>query len=849
MLLFEYNYLKLINNILKSFAMKRVIVVGNGMVGYKFCERLSAQSTGDYKLIVYGEEPRPAYDRVHLSSYFSGSTASDLLMAPLSWYKDRGIELHTGELVVSIDRAAQAITTHTGRTDYYDYLILATGSSPFVPSIEGVERNGVFVYRTIDDLNQIIQYGNKIKTAAVMGGGLLGLEAAKAMIDLQLQTHVVEFAPRLMPRQIDTAASDVLAHQLKQLGITIHTNKSTSRINGEDKVTGLDFNDGSSLEADMLVISAGIRPRDELAKSCGLNVHSRGGVIIDEFTRTSDKNIFAIGEVAVHNNTVYGLVAPGYEMADVAVHQLTGKSEKIFVGFDMSTKLKLIGVDVGSFGDPFGETSGSVPILIQDNRKGIYKRLNISDDGKYLLGGILIGDASQYNLFHQMVVNKIPLPAQPESLIMGAPGKGEEGAGIKSLPNSAQICSCENVTKGQLVAQIVEHDIKTIDGLKKNTKACTGCGGCTPMVNDILKLTLESLGHKVKRSLCEHFDFTRQELYDLIKIQNIRSYEDLLNLHGNGDGCEICKPVAASLFASIWNELITKQATVQDTNDRFLANIQKGGTYSVVPRIAGGEITSEKLLAIGRIAQKYDLYTKITGGQRIDLFGARMDQLPEIWEELINEGFESGHAYGKALRTVKSCVGSSWCRYGVQDSVSYAIFIENRYKGLRAPHKIKGAVSGCIRECAEAQSKDFGIIATEKGWNLYVCGNGGSRPQHAKLLIADVDTETCTKLIDRFLMFYIRTADPLTRTATWLNKMEGGLDYLRDVIVNDSLEICNQLEEEMEELISKYECEWKKVVDSPELRAQFKHFVNSEEADSSLTFVEVRDQKYPSNWK
>jgi nitrite reductase (NADH) large subunit len=301
-------------------------------------------------------------------------------------------------------------------------------------------------------------------------------------------------------------------------------------------------------------------------------------------------------------------------------------------------------------------------------------------------------------------------------------------------------------------------------------------------------------------------------------------------------------------MASIWNELIAEQDTIQDTNDRYLANIQRGGTYSVVPRIAGGEITPAKLMAIGRIAQKYGLYTKITGGQRIDMFGARVDQLPDIWEELVAEGFESGHAYGKALRTIKSCVGSTWCRYGVQDSVSFAVFVEDRYKGLRAPHKLKGAVSGCIRECAEAQSKDFGIIATEKGWNLYVCGNGGARPQHAKLLVNDVDTDTCIKLIDRFLMFYIKTADPLTRTATWLNKMEGGLDYLRDVIVNDSLGIAEELEAEMKELIANYACEWKKVVENPELRARYKHFVNDDEPDSTLSFVEMRDQKIPADW-
>jgi nitrite reductase (NADH) large subunit len=828
--------------------MSRIVVVGNGMVGYKFCEKLRSRSK-EHEIIVYGEEPRPAYDRVHLSSYFSGSSADDLLMAPASWYVDNCVELFTSELVTEVNRANKSIKTHTGKVDHYDYLVLATGSSAFVPAVDGVERDGVFVYRTIEDLNQIINYGKKVTTAGVLGGGLLGLEAAKALLDLGLHTHVVEYATRLMPRQIDEAGSSVLAYRLSQLGITIHTGKNTKKITGNGKLEGLEFTDGTSLAIEMLVISAGIRPRDELAKSCGLDVHTKGGILVDDQLKTSDKCIFAIGEAAVHRNIIYGLVAPGYEMADVVAKQIVGENAKPFTGFDMSTKLKLIGVDVASFGDPFGDSAPSIPIAFQDKHNGVYKRINISIDGKHLMGGILIGDASQYNIFHQMVLNKMPIPQQPESLIIGDPGKSASDAtGIKSLPDSAQICSCENVCKGDLVCQVSEHGATTIADLKKSTKACTGCGGCTPMVNDILKLTLESLGHSIKKILCEHFEYSRQELFDIIKVKDIKTYDALLDTVGKGDGCEICKPAVASLLASIWNDLIAEQDTIQDTNDRYLANIQKGGTYSVVPRIAGGEISPTKLMAIGRIANKYGLYTKITGGQRIDMFGARVDQLPEIWEELIAEGFESGHAYGKALRTIKSCVGSTWCRYGVQDSVSFAIFIEDRYKGLRAPHKIKGAVSGCIRECAEAQSKDFGVIATEKGWNLYVGGNGGARPQHAKLLINDVDTATCVKLIDRFLMFYIKTADPLTRTATWLNKLEGGLEYVRDVIVNDSLGIGDTLELEMKQLIANYHCEWKKVVENPHLRQRYKHFINDEENDSTLAFVELRDQKIPVDW-
>lgn len=830
--------------------MTKIVVIGNGMVGYKFCEKLRAKATGEnFEITVFGEEPWPAYDRVHLSAYFSGSTADDLIMAPRSWYEENDIDLHTNEMIVKIDREAKKVISHTGHDYDYDKLVLATGSAAFVPPIDGVDKKGVFVYRTLEDLDAIIDYAKKAQSAAVIGGGLLGLEAAKAVIDLGLKAHVIEFAPRLMPRQLDEAGSATLQAKLEELGIHIHLSKNTKKITGNGKITGMSFADSTSLSTDMLIISAGIKPRDELAKDCGLATAPRGGIVVNEFLQTDDADIYAIGEAASYQNMVYGLVAPGYEMASQVVNQLVSTEVKPFMGFDMSTKLKLIGVDVGSFGDPFGELEACKPIVYENKNSGIYKRINVSMDGKRLLGGILVGDASAYNILLQMTQNKMPLPPEPEDLILGARGgKEAAGAGVESLPDEAQVCSCENVTKGAICNLIENDGVTKVDEIKSCTKAGTGCGGCIPMVTDLLKHQLKAMGKAVKNVICEHFDYSRQELLDLVKIKGIKTYDELLDQFGHGDGCEVCKPAVASILASTWNELITKQDTIQDTNDRYLANIQKGGTYSVVPRIPGGEITPEKLIVIGEVAKKYHLYTKITGGQRIDMFGARVDQLPDIWEELINAGFESGHAYGKSLRTVKSCVGSTWCRYGVQDSVSFAIEVEERYRGLRSPHKLKGAVSGCIRECAEAQSKDFGIIATEKGWNLYICGNGGSKPQHAQLLINDVDRETCLRYIDRFLMFYIRTAAPLTRTATWLNKLEGGMDYVRDVVVNDSLGIGEELEKEMQFMINTYACEWKEVVNNPELRAKFTHFVNAPEADPSLGWQEMRGQKIPAAW-
>jgi nitrite reductase [NAD(P)H], large subunit len=573
--------------------------------------------------------------------------------------------------------------------------------------------------------------------------------------------------------------------------------------------------------------------------------------VVNEQLQTSDPSIFAIGECALYKDMIYGLVAPGYEMAEVVATRLTG-GEKYFTGFDMSTKLKLIGVDVASFGDPFISAPEARTVVFEDKLKGIYKRINVSADGKYLLGGILVGEAASYNMLLQTVKNKVLLPPNPEDLVLGARGgSADNNAGVAGLPDDAIICSCESITKGA-ICKAVEDGCENVDAVKKCTKAGTGCGGCAPMLKDLVAHTMKTQGKYVRNVLCEHFNYSRQELFDLVKIHQLKTFDEVLDKLGQGDGCELCKPPIASILASLWNEMILAKGndTAQDSNDRFLANIQKGGTYSVVPRIPGGEITPEKLIIIGQIARKYNLYTKITGGQRIDMFGAHLVDLPHIWSELIAAGFESGHAYGKALRTVKSCVGSTWCRFGLHDSVSFAIRIEERYRGLRAPHKIKAAVSGCIRECAEAQSKDFGIIATEKGWNLYVCGNGGSKPQHAKLLATDIDEETCIKYIDRFLMFYIKTADPLTRTATWLNKMEGGIDYLRNVVVHDSLGIGEQLEAAMQDLVDNYKCEWKEAIENPEIRKRFTHFVNApEEKDPTVVFEPMREQKRAREWK
>ena len=830
---------------LSANADLRVVVVGNGMVGHRFVE-LAAAVPG-VALTVFGEEQRLAYDRVHLSDYFNGASAADLALPALP----ASVTVHAGERVAEVDREGKCLRTSEGRRVRYDVLVLATGSYPFVPPIDGREAPHCHVYRTIEDLDAIRASGAGAEVGVVVGGGLLGLEAANALTNMGLATHVVEFAPGLMNAQLDAGGGAMLRGMIEDLGVTVHTGKNTQRIvaeSGESSRYRMEFADGDALDTDVVVFSAGIRPRDDLARQCGLEVGERGGIVVDEHCRTTDASILAVGECALYDGRIFGLVAPGYEMAKVAAGVLAGEADVAFRGADMSTQLKLLGVDVASIGDAHGRTRGASAYTYVDEREHVYKRIVVNKTGKKLLGAVLVGDTADYGLLLQTMRSELTLPKHPDALILPQrEGGGMPAEAAEALPESAQICSCHDVSKGALVAA-VDDGCTTLGALRACTKASTGCGGCTPLVTQLLNAELEKRGVEINTDICEHFPHTRQELYHLVRVERITAFDDLIEKHGRGLGCDICKPAVASILASCWNDHVLEapRAPLQDTNDHFLANMQKNGTYSIVPRVPGGEITPDKLIALGTVAKKYDLYTKITGGQRIDLFGAQVHELPLIWRELIDAGFETGHAYGKATRTVKSCVGSTWCRYGVLDSVGMAIAIENRYKGLRAPHKLKFAVSGCTRECAEAQSKDVGVIATEIGWNLYVCGNGGMRPRHADLFATGLDDTRLIQLIDRFLMFYIRTADRLQRTSVWLENLEGGLDYLKSVIVEDKLGVAADLEAEMAHVVGTYECEWKTTIEDAEKLKRFRTFVNSERADDSLVFVRERGQRRPA---
>ncbi|UDY23795.1 nitrite reductase large subunit NirB [Nocardioides sp. Kera G14] len=832
---------------------KRIVVIGHGMVGHRFVQAAIERGlTETHDIVILGEEPRPAYDRVALTSWFEvGDKALSFL--PEGEYDDPRVSLRLNAEVVAISPRHRIVTLANGEDLSYDELVMATGAAPFVPPVPGRELGNVFVYRTIDDLDAIRKAARKARTGAVIGGGLLGLEAANALHQLGLETHVVELAPRLMAVQVDDTGGRTLTRHIEKLGITTHTGAMTEAILADrsgTRVGSLALKDRNALDVDIVVFSAGIRPRDALARAADLQVAERGGILVDEQCRTiSDEHIWAIGECAAPGGVMYGLVAPGYSMAEVAVDALVrgGDTEAAFTGADMSTKLKLLGVDVASFGDAHGTTPDSLELVFHDAVAGIYKKLVVTEnsDGSYrLLGGVLVGDASAYGLLRPMVSSGLALPENPEELIL--PASTGAGAHIE-LPDEAQVCSCNDVSKGD-IKHAVDNGCETAGDVTRETKAGATCGSCKVQVKKIVEDHFAAQGKTVDKSLCQHFPITRAELFDVVLIHGYTTFDQIIEAHGRGRGCDICKPTVASILASQLNGhvLARENRTLQDTNDFALANMQRNGTYSVVPRIPGGEITPEKLIVIGEVARDFGLYTKITGGQRIDLFGARLEQLPLIWRRLVDAGMESGHAYGKSLRTVKSCVGSTWCRYGVQDSVGLAIMLELRYRGLRSPHKLKGGVSGCARECAEARGKDFGVIATEKGWNLYVGGNGGAIPAHAQLLAGDLSTEELVRYLDRFLMYYIRTGDRLQRTSTWIDSLDGGLDRVREVVIDDALGLGSELEAAMAQHVDSYFDEWAATLEDPDKLRRFVSFVNATETpDPSISFGTLRDQIVP----
>ncbi|KAI9688059.1 MAG: hypothetical protein M1822_001564 [Bathelium mastoideum] len=866
----------------KRTERKRIVVVGLGMVGIAFVEKLMKLDVKrrEYDVIVIGEEPHLAYNRVGLTSFFQHRNIENLYLNPQEWYTSMpagSLNYHLNTLVTSIDSANKSVTTSEGTVVPYDVLVLATGSDAVLPRhTPGHNAKGVFVYRTIDDLQKLIAFAatKKGKVGAVVGGGLLGLEAAKAMMDLEefSKVKLIERNRWVLSRQLDGDAGGMVVEQVRALGFDVLLSKRVGEIevDEDEAVKGVRFEDGERMDCACICFAIGIKARDELARRAGIKCADRGGgIVVNPDLSTSAPDVYAIGECASWESQTFGLIAPGVEMADILAFNLTqakAHAQRKFKRPDLSTKLKLLGVEVASFGDFFADrdgpqqmpirrhgggtkegtmearnrvkdlTDGPAPppvkaLTYKDPFQQIYKKYLFTVDGKYLLGGMMIGDTRDYVKLVPMVKNQKALEIPPSEFIIGASKGDDESA--DDLSDDTQVCSCHNVLKGDVAKVVKDGTCKSIGDVKSCTKAGTGCGGCMPLVQTIFNKTMASMGQEIKNHLCPHFDYSRADLFNIISVKKLQSFESIMKECGkdaNSVGCEACKPTLGSIIASLFNKHITDASRrgLQDTNDKFLANIQRNGTFSVIPRVAGGEITPEKLIIIGTVAKKYGLYTKITGGQRIDMFGARKQDLLAIWTELIDGGMESGHAYAKSLRTVKSCVGTTWCRFGIGDSVGMAVRLEERYKSIRSPHKIKGGVSGCVRECAEAQNKDFGLIATEKGFNVFVGGNGGAKPRHSELLAKDVPPDDVVPILDRYLSFYVRTADKLQRTARWVENLPGGIKYLQEVILEDKLGICADLEKQMEDLVGSYFCEWTEVIRNPERRKAFEAVANED---------------------
>lgn len=867
------------DNIIKK---ENIIIIGNSMVSNRFLEKLiDYDKLNKYNIIIFGDEKYHSYDRLNLTSFFEHFDEKKLEFHDDLYYKNNNITINLGDKIIDVNNNDKYVISESGKKVKYDKLVFSTGSNPFVPPIKNYEKNitkGVYVYRTIDDIKNIVNYSNKNKTehVVVMGGGLLGLEAAKAANDLKStkSVRVVELMTHLMNRQLDPEGGNLLANKIKlSVGAELSIGYFISNIivNDNNEITGVEITEFGKKENPMkalypctlLIISVGIRPNVELGNKIK-DLNCERGFNVNEYMETNINNIYAIGECANFKGFCYGLVAPCYDQADVLARKLTNHNEKkTFNGNDMSTKLKLMGVDVSSFGKVSctnDELEERTSLKYYDPIKLIYRRLFFNLDRTKLTGGILIGDTSDYTKLLNLVRGNKDLKQDPSlmilppSLLSNNNNNGNDND--DDMDDDDQLCSCNDISKGQVCKAINEDKCETLDDIIKCTKAGSSCGGCKPLIKTVLKNELKKQGKKISTDVCKHFKYSRKDLFNICKVKQIKNYDDLFKSYGSigtsSIGCEICKPTIASIIASLFNEHLLKSenAVIQETNDRFLANIQRGGSYSVVPRVPGGEITPKKLIALGQIADKYKLYTKITGGQRVDMFGAQKHELPLIWEDLVEHGFESGHAYGKSLRTVKSCVGSTWCRFGMLDSVGMAIKLEKRYRGIRSPHKFKMAVSGCTRDCAEMANKDCGLVATTNGYEIIVCGNGGAKPRFGDVLISGLDEDKAIQIIDRFFMFYIMTADKLQRTARWMENMDGGLNYLRSVIIDDKLGICDELEKQMKFLVNTYKCEWKEVVNDVEKRKQFQQFVNTDKVQEQIEVMDVdkRGQKRPVDW-
>jgi nitrite reductase [NAD(P)H] large subunit len=769
---------------------ERLVVVGNGMAGMRAVEELLKRNPVRYDITVFGAEPHVNYDRIMLSSVLAGEKElGDIIINPLAWYGENAIRLFAGDPVVAIDRAAKTVRSESGRLEPYDRLLLATGSKPIVPPVPGLELPGVCAFRDIADIEQMIGASERYRRAIVIGGGLLGLEAANGLLKRGMSVAVVHLMDTLMERQLDATAGKLLQRCLDERGLNFFTNGQTEEIFGDGCVEGVRLADGREVPGDLVVMAIGIRPNIDLARNAGLQVN-RGIAVYDDM-RTSDPEIFAVGECVEHRGMTYGLVAPLYEMAKICAEHLAGDESvsAVYGGSVLATKLKVTGVDVFSAGNFLGgEDCGA--ITIHDTTRQVYKKL-VLRDGR-LDGVVLYGEVADSGWYLDLLRKREDITAFKDAVVFGqavvtALGKAAP-PNVADYPDDYQICGCNGVCKGTIVETIAAKGLTTLDAVRRHTKASASCGSCTSLVESILATTAgDAFAKPQKQGMCRCTALTHDEVRQRIHDEELKTIPAVMKALGwaNPEGCHSCRPALNFYLICAWPDEYHDDAQSRFINERAHANIQKDGTFSVIPRMWGGVTNAKELRAIADVVDKHAIPTvKLTGGQRIDMLGVRKEQLPAVWRDLNRAGLVSGHAYGKALRTVKTCVGSEWCRFGTQNSTTMGIALEKMTWGSWHPHKVKLAVSGCPRNCAEATIKDFGVVAVESGWELHVGGNGGIKIRATDLLCKVATAEEVLEYCAAFLQLYREEARYLERTAPWLERV--GLDYVKTRIVADA---------------------------------------------------------------
>ncbi|ALC91493.1 nitrite reductase [Bacillus sp. FJAT-18017] len=797
---------------------KKLVMIGNGMAGVRTIEEILKLNSGQFDITIFGNEPHPNYNRIQLSTVLQGdTTVDDIIMNSRDWYKQNNIELFTGEAIVKINPENKTVVSEKGRTVEYDELIIATGSSSFILPIPGADKQGVTGFRDIQDTETMIKAAGTYRKAAVIGGGLLGLEAARGLLNLGMEVDVIHLMPYLMERQLDPAASDMLRAELEAQGMNFLMEKATSEILGDERVTGLRFKDGSEIDADLVVMAVGIKPNVQLAKDAGIYVNR--GIVVDDFMHTSIPSIRAVGECAEHREIVYGLVAPLYEQAKVLAADICRSDTKPYEGSVVGTGLKVSGVDLFSAGE-IEEGPGLKAIKVHNEFDGVYKKIVIRDNR--VAGIVLYGDTKDSSRLFRMMLKKEDVSGMTSVNILesGCCGGGTgAGSDVAAMTDDELVCGCNGVTKGTIVGAIKENSLTTVDEVGGCTNAGRSCGRCKGLISEILAYTLGDQYDKTakKSGMCACTTLSRDEVVAEIREKGLTSVREVMNVLGweNEEGCSKCRPALNYYLGMINQEQYKDDRDSRLVNEKMHANIQKDGTYSVVPRMYGGVTTAQDLKKIAEVAEKYDVpLVKLTGGQRIGLFGLNKEDLPAVWEEL---GMPSGYAYGKTLRTVKTCVGAKFCRYGTQDSMGLGIELEKKFERLDTPHKTKMGVSACPRNCAEAGIKDFGIVGIDGGWEIYVGGNGGTDLRAGDLLDTVKTKEEVIELIGAFMQYYRETAVYLERTSKWVERV--GLDHVKKVLADEATR--KALNERLDKTLERYNEPWQEAIDSNEIQEKY----------------------------